>query len=227
MFALKTSCENFDNCVFPNAMIAGDCVITHLLGRLDYLKTGKCKVMVVDTFHLFDETMPFLAEKIAELLALIPQLSLVSLVADIIEMLILYFKGIRNQILRQLAYYLRILDAELAATRPGNIALARVLPCALEDFDQLLNWQNSSATPINRLIGVVNVFLEIIGLGKLGIPLYAPPTSALNLTQEDFEKSVILIDKTIELLVYVRLAIPEPPTQELIGDLLETLGFTE
>ena len=61
MFALKTSCENFDNCVFPNAMIAGDCVITHLLGRLDYLKTGKCKVMVVDTFHLFDETMPFLA----------------------------------------------------------------------------------------------------------------------------------------------------------------------
>merc|ERR1740125_72880 len=58
MFALKTSCENFDNTVFPNAMIAGDCVITHLLGRLDYLKTGKCKVMVVDTFHLFDETIP-------------------------------------------------------------------------------------------------------------------------------------------------------------------------
>jgi phosphoadenosine phosphosulfate reductase len=34
MFALKTSCENFENPVFPNAMIAGDCVITHLLGRL-------------------------------------------------------------------------------------------------------------------------------------------------------------------------------------------------
>merc|ERR1719183_3462764 len=34
MFALKTSVENFDNPVFPNAMIAGDCVITHLLGRL-------------------------------------------------------------------------------------------------------------------------------------------------------------------------------------------------
>jgi len=61
MFALKTSCENFENPVFPNAMIAGDCVITHLLGRLGYLKSGKCKIMVVDTFHLFDETMPFLA----------------------------------------------------------------------------------------------------------------------------------------------------------------------
>jgi phosphoadenosine phosphosulfate reductase len=62
MFALKTSVENFDNCVFPNAMIAGDCVITHLLGRLGYLESGKCKVMVVDTFHLFPETMPFLNE---------------------------------------------------------------------------------------------------------------------------------------------------------------------
>jgi len=62
MFALKTSCENFENPVFPNAMIAGDCVITHLLGRLGYLESGKCKVMVVDTFHLFDETVPFLKE---------------------------------------------------------------------------------------------------------------------------------------------------------------------
>jgi len=62
MFALKTSCEAFDNAVFPNAMIAGDCVITHLLGRLGYLKDGKCKVMVVDTFHLFPQTIPFLKE---------------------------------------------------------------------------------------------------------------------------------------------------------------------
>merc|ERR1712032_692514 len=60
MFALKISCENYGNAVFPNAMIAGDCVITHLLSRLGYLQDGKCKVMVVDTFHLFPETMEFL-----------------------------------------------------------------------------------------------------------------------------------------------------------------------
>jgi phosphoadenosine phosphosulfate reductase len=62
MFALKQSCENFDHAVFPNAMIAGDVVITHLLDRLGYLKNGKAKVMVVDTFHLFPETMKFLRE---------------------------------------------------------------------------------------------------------------------------------------------------------------------
>lgn len=62
MFALKIACENYEGAVFPNAMIAGDVVITHLLSRLGYLKDGKCKVMVVDTFHLFPETMEFLKE---------------------------------------------------------------------------------------------------------------------------------------------------------------------
>jgi phosphoadenosine phosphosulfate reductase len=62
MYALKISCENYGNAVFPNAMIAGDVVITHLLHRLGYLKDGKCKIMCVDTFHLFPETMVFLAE---------------------------------------------------------------------------------------------------------------------------------------------------------------------
>jgi phosphoadenosine phosphosulfate reductase len=33
-FALSLAVENHENCVFPNALIAGDCVITHLLGEL-------------------------------------------------------------------------------------------------------------------------------------------------------------------------------------------------
>lgn len=50
MYALKISCENFDNAVFPNAMIAGDVVITHLLHRMGYLKDGKCTVSQ-DTYN--------------------------------------------------------------------------------------------------------------------------------------------------------------------------------
>jgi phosphoadenylyl-sulfate reductase (thioredoxin) len=60
MFALKLSVENHNHAVFPNAMIAGDCVITHLLGRLGYLSSNKVQIMVVDTLHLFPETMQFL-----------------------------------------------------------------------------------------------------------------------------------------------------------------------
>ncbi|KAL3808065.1 hypothetical protein ACHAXA_007186 [Cyclostephanos tholiformis] len=62
MFALKIAAENYGNAVFPNALIAGDVVITHLLDRMGYLKDGKVKIMVVDTFHLFPETMEFLRE---------------------------------------------------------------------------------------------------------------------------------------------------------------------
>jgi len=62
MYALKISCENYGNAVFPNALIAGDVVITHLLHRMGYIQNGKCKIMVVDTFHLFPETMEFLRE---------------------------------------------------------------------------------------------------------------------------------------------------------------------
>mmetsp|Transcript_49823 Transcript_49823/g.55552 ORF Transcript_49823/g.55552 Transcript_49823/m.55552 type:complete len:431 (+) Transcript_49823:105-1397(+) len=62
MYALKISCENYENAVFPNAMIAGDVVITHLLHRMGHLKDGKCTVMCVDTFHLFPETMNFLKD---------------------------------------------------------------------------------------------------------------------------------------------------------------------
>lgn len=63
MYALKISCENYGNAVFPNAMIAGDVVITHLLHRMGYLKdSDKCTIMCVDTFHLFPETMEFLKE---------------------------------------------------------------------------------------------------------------------------------------------------------------------
>ena len=62
MFSLKIACENYGNAVFPNAMIAGDTVITHMLHRMGYLKDGKATIMCVDTFHLFPETMEFLAE---------------------------------------------------------------------------------------------------------------------------------------------------------------------
>ena len=32
--ALTLAADNFERAVFPNAMIVGDCVITHLLGKL-------------------------------------------------------------------------------------------------------------------------------------------------------------------------------------------------
>ena len=63
MSAIKSAVENFGKPVFPCAFIAGDVVIMHLIHKLGYLSSGQVKVLAVDTFHLFPETMEFLAEK--------------------------------------------------------------------------------------------------------------------------------------------------------------------
>lgn len=65
--ALKIAAETFDNVTFPCALIAGDVVILHLLDKAGLLKSGKVKVMFVDTFHLFEETIAFLGQKEEEL----------------------------------------------------------------------------------------------------------------------------------------------------------------
>merc|ERR1712054_406884 len=62
MAAIQNAFENFEHPVFPCAFIAGDIAIMHLIDKLGYLSSGKVKVLVVDTFHLFPETMEFLKE---------------------------------------------------------------------------------------------------------------------------------------------------------------------
>jgi hypothetical protein len=152
--------------------------------------------------------IPNLADKVAKLLNLIPQLSLVALIAGLLEVVIYYLRGTKNQILRAIELLTRLLDAETAATRPGNIALARVLPCALDDLDKLLQWQNEGNKPINRLIGVINLFLEVIGLERFKIPCIGSLLADL----DALEAALSLIDLLIELLEIIRLAIPIPPS---------------
>lgn len=57
---LKHAVESAEQPVFPCALIAGDVVILDLLSKLDYLKSGRVKVVFIDTFHLFPETHKFL-----------------------------------------------------------------------------------------------------------------------------------------------------------------------
>ena len=153
------------------------------------------------------ECIPGLAEKVNKLLALIPALSLPALVAGLIEVLVLYLRGIRNQLIRLRELLVRVLNAETAAARPGNLALARVLPCALDDLDKLVQWQNESAKPVNRLIGLINFFLEVIGLERFKIPCIGNFLADL----EAIDNQLELLDLLIELLTIIRLAIPIPP----------------
>jgi len=57
MKAIELSVASGQKVVFPNALIAGDVVITHLLSRMNLLQ--EVPVLVVNTLHLFEETLDF------------------------------------------------------------------------------------------------------------------------------------------------------------------------
>jgi phosphoadenosine phosphosulfate reductase len=56
--ALTAAVESGKKVVFPNALIAGDAVITYLLNKANLLP--KVPVLAVDTLHLFPESLEFL-----------------------------------------------------------------------------------------------------------------------------------------------------------------------
>lgn len=147
------------------------------------------------------ECIPNLAQRVAALLRLIPLLSIPVLVVQFLDILILFLKGQRNQLVRQLNYLQRIIAAELAAQRPGNVGLNHAIICAREDLDKLIQWFNEGASPLNRLIGIINFFLELIGLGQYAIP------DMNTVDPEALQDGIDLINLTIELLTGIRNAV--------------------
>ena len=166
------------------------------------------------------DCLPGLAEKVNALLALLPQYSIPAMIANILEVLILYLQGTRNQYLRLIDKIARIIDAETAAARPGNIALGNIINCINDDFDQLLVWTNESKKPLNRLIGIINTFMELVGLGQFQIPCLGEAFKDIDL----LEAAVAVIDALIDLLRIIRLAIPIIPSPQFTGSTVGGVG---
>ena len=51
-------------------------------------------------------------------------------------------------------------------TEPGNVALLDVVKCAEDDLDAYFLFMNEQNAPLNRFIGVINFFLELIGIDE-------------------------------------------------------------
>ena len=165
--------------------------------------------------------LPGLAERVAALLRLIPQLTIPVLVVQFLEVLILFLRGQRNQIVRQLAYIQRILVAELAATRPGNLGLSSAIICSKDDLRNLVQWFNEGATPLNRLIGVINAFFEIIPPLQ---PYAIPDLSEID--PDRLEDAVALFDVVIDILTALRNAIA-PIAGQITGPFEEAAEAVE
>lgn len=122
------------------------------------------------------ECIPNLAQKVAALVKLIPPLSMPALIGGVIECLVLYLEGMIADIEAQQEYLARIQAAELAVANT-DIEIGPIIECATADLDQIIVFKGQQAAPVNRLIGIINGFLQVLGLPcipSIGTPSLDP-----------------------------------------------------
>ena len=115
------------------------------------------------------ECVPEMVEKVAALAKLVPQISVPFMIVGMIDVLILALEGIQADLEAIAAQSVRIQQIETLAQEPRNVGLVAVLNCANADFQAFVDNVNAGAGPINRLIGLLNAFMQLIGLE--GIPV--------------------------------------------------------
>lgn len=140
-----------------------------------------------------------LTKAIDKLLALIPALSIPILAKSLLDALIAGLQGIRAKILAMIHATEKLAAAATLATETGNFQLQLVVDCANGNMDAQLENLNASMAPLNRLIGILNVLLELAGLDCV---------PALGTFAEVSDAVLAPLDATIELLEAIKAAIP-------------------
>jgi hypothetical protein len=105
-----------------------------------------------------------LTKAIDKLLALIPALSIPILAKSLLDALIAGLQGIRAKLVAMIHQAEKLAAAATLAAETGNFQLQLVVDCATGNMDAQLENMNASMAPLNRLIGLLNVLLELAGL---------------------------------------------------------------
>lgn len=113
------------------------------------------------------ECIPNLAAKANKLLKLIPQLSVPLMIVGLIDVLITFLVGLRGQLKAIIDAQVRIALAATRAAELGNVQLQIVVDCANANIEAQMKSIGEGAAPVNRLIGVINLFMGLAGLEPL------------------------------------------------------------
>jgi hypothetical protein len=143
--------------------------------------------------------LPDVAKKVSKLLKLIPQLSVPLMIVGLIDVLLAFLEGVRGQLKAVIAAQVRIAAAATRAAELGNVQLSTIVDCANANIDAQMKNLGESAAPVNRLIGVINLFVELAGLPKL------PDLSNLG---NDAQAALGVLDPLVDQLKAARSAIP-------------------
>lgn len=147
------------------------------------------------------DCLPDLAKKLDALLKLVPQVSVPLLLAEIIDNLILFLLGYKNQIKVMIARANAVAVAQTRATTLGNVQLQTILDCTTGNLQAELVNLNAGFTPIQRLIGLVNALADLAGL---------PCIPAISGVNDLTEEALVPIDEAIAFLRDLRALIPIP-----------------
>lgn len=146
--------------------------------------------------------IPELAEKVAKLLKLIPQLSLPFTIIGIIDLIIDTLRQARTQLLHLQAQMQQILGAIDRATDLDDAGLMAITSCAQANVAQEAANVGKSLAALGKLIGLLNLFLGMIGAPEV------PDLS--NLAGTPLDEAIPPIDAIIETLQSARTAVPVP-----------------
>ena len=146
--------------------------------------------------------IPELAEKVAKLLRLIPQLSLPYTIIGIIDLVIDTLRQARSQLMHLQQQMQQILGAIDRATELEDAGLMAITSCAQANVAQEAANVGKSLASLGKLIGILNIFLGIVSGPEV------PDLS--NLAGRPLDDVIPPIDAIIEALQTVRSAVPVP-----------------
>ena len=146
--------------------------------------------------------IPELAEKVAKLLTLIPQLSLPLTIVGIIDLIIDTLRQARSLLLHLQAQMQQITGAIDRATELEDAGLMAITSCAQANVAQEAANVGKSLAALGKLIGLLNIFLELGG---------APTVPDLSdLAGSPLDEVVPPLDAIVDQLTQVRDMVPVP-----------------
>ena len=146
--------------------------------------------------------IPELAENVAKLLRLIPQLSLPYTIIGIIDLVIDTLRQARSQLMNLQQQMQQILGAIDRATELEDAGLMAITSCAQANVAQEAANVGKALASLGKLIGILNIFLGIVGGPEV------PDLS--NLAGRPLDDVIPPIDAIIKSLQTVRSAVPVP-----------------
>jgi len=146
--------------------------------------------------------LPDLAEKVAKLLKLIPQLSLPLLIVGLIDLVIDTLRQARSLLLHLQQQIVQILGALDRATNLEDAGLMAIAQCAQANVAQEAANVGKALASLGKLIGLINLFMGMVGGPEI------PDLS--DLAGRPLDDVIPPIDALIETLQNARAAVPVP-----------------